>query len=246
MSTLNFTFRCGIYPVRGSHSIDINKYYLTQNMKTSRTNRSRVATWLALVLGIAAATSVEAATVQITRGGLLPANLLAYYGYNGLQPALWDVTGDGVAEADITATFTWGYPYSSPEEKSISLKNTSTGVIFAYSYWNSQYGENIVFGSAGLTQMNFTDTRINGGAPFGGWLETDYGGVVDHQNVWVPFVRVARLVFNDDSTTAPSGPLAASYSEFVPASAVPEPSSLGLLALGAACLLTRRRLTRKA
>ncbi len=53
-------------------------------------------------------------------------------------------------------------------------------------------------------------------------------------------IVLTRLVFDDASVTLSKSGLStsATYSEFV---AVPEPSSLGLLALGAGGLLARRR-----
>jgi hypothetical protein len=55
-------------------------------------------------------------------------------------------------------------------------------------------------------------------------------------------VTVNRLVFDDATGDAISGLSVshAAYAEYVPA-AVPEPSGLGLLALGAGGLLARRR-----
>jgi hypothetical protein len=51
---------------------------------------------------------------------------------------------------------------------------------------------------------------------------------------------VHRLIFDDASATAPTG-LTSDSPAFPAWSAVPEPSSLGLLALGAGGLLARRR-----
>ncbi len=88
-----------------------------------------------------------------------------------------------------------------------------------------------------MDTVYFTDALINGGLLTFGRMEAS----------WAPGELTAlRVVFNNDSTTAPTGPLAASYTEFG-TSAVPEAStSLGLLALGAGGLVTRRRLKRKA
>ncbi len=55
----------------------------------------------------------------------------------------------------------------------------------------------------------------------------------------IPTIYINRLIFDDESTTAPAGVVSGvAEAEF---SAVPEPSSLSLLALGAGGLLARRR-----
>jgi hypothetical protein len=53
-------------------------------------------------------------------------------------------------------------------------------------------------------------------------------------------VQIHRLIFDDAFTTAPTG-LTSASTGIQEWSAVPEPSSLGLLALGAGGLLARRR-----
>lgn len=60
-------------------------------------------------------------------------------------------------------------------------------------------------------------------------------------------VRINRLIFDDASTTAPSG-VAYTDSDYPKweGTAVPEPSSFGMLALGAGGLLARRRRAKQA
>ena len=91
----------------------------------------------------------------------------------------------------------------------------------------------------GLVALNLGDAAIRGGAPTLGWLDVTATGR--------PFgergrVDVHRFIFDDASGGAPVGVAHAdaAYPEYVPA-AVPEPSGLGLLALGAGGLLARRR-----
>jgi PEP-CTERM motif len=96
----------------------------------------------------------------------------------------------------------------------------------------------------GLARLDFSDTRINGGASTIGWLELEARAVVGGG----ASVQIHRLIFDDTSTTAPTG-LAytdGAYPEWQ-VSAVPEPgSSLALLALGAGGLTLRRRFRRAA
>jgi hypothetical protein len=86
-----------------------------------------------------------------------------------------------------------------------------------------------------LNPITFTDQRINGGSPTGAWLQVN----AFNTNTTNHTVELSRLIFDTESTTRPAfASIPGAQTEW---SAVPEPSSLGLLALGAGGLLLRRR-----
>jgi hypothetical protein len=89
-----------------------------------------------------------------------------------------------------------------------------------------------------LVALTLTDTNVRGGAPTAGWLDMTATG----RNIGeLARVEIHRFIFDDASAVAPTGVSRSdSFEEYV-ASAVPEPSSLGLLALGAGGLIARRR-----
>lgn len=91
-------------------------------------------------------------------------------------------------------------------------------------------------GTAKATTLNpiaFTDIRINGGAATQGFLQVEATAIYALGGT----VVLTRLVFDDTSTTLGTAGLSETYTEW---QAVPEPSGLALLALGASGLLLRR------
>ena len=86
-----------------------------------------------------------------------------------------------------------------------------------------------------LNPISFTDARINGGESTQGYLEVHAFNTVSKH-----VVELTRLVFNPNSTTMGTSGLSTSDTYTV-WTAVPEPSSFGLLALGAGGLFARRR-----
>jgi len=219
----------------GSLTINTMKIVLSKNNLTHS---------FVTVSGAVAATvaSTQASVVQITLTG----NKLT----NSSDTLNADLTGDGTS--DIT--------FGGVEQKSSAVIAKINGGAYVYaglfvtinkafyaavaafnpsggvgrSFQSSPFKENIKY----LNPLSFTDARINGGALTQGYLEVNAFNTSYSQHT----VALTRLVFDDASTTLGNSGLStsATYTEFV-AAAVPEPSSLGLLALGAGGLVARRR-----
>jgi len=201
-------------------------------MKTKK-NRPAGAQWIALALAVTAAGgTAQAATVQITLNqSYTPSSSAGFL----------DVTGDGVVDFLRLVSNSYG-----PEEQDVALyyHNSPANPTYYTQIAKGEFG----YGSTYTSEFNdtvvrFFDPRINDGALTYGILQ----GTVSFPDD-VPTITISRLVFDDASTAAPTGPLQGdAYAEFGATSAVPEPSShLALLSLGSAGLLTRRRMKRRA
>ena len=94
-----------------------------------------------------------------------------------------------------------------------------------------------------LATIRFADARINDGDYTTGFLD-----ITAKSGSSGTSIQIHRLIFDDTSTSLPDfNPITDVPTEWGTVSAVPEAStSLGLLALGAGGLLTRRRLKRAA
>jgi hypothetical protein len=182
--------------------------------------------------------------VQITLTG----NKISTTGGNQLVA---DLTGDGVVDVG-----TWG-AFASAGGVSVFLGGwvaaryrSSDGLFFVDAEIEAvQGGDRWAVGgdltsASYLNRVTFTDTRINGGAATNGWLQVNAFNTSTTNHT----VELARLIFDDASTTRPAlVSVPGVLTEWNAVSAVPEAStSLGLLALGAGGLLTRRRLKRAA
>lgn len=188
----------------------------------------------ALALAAAgAATQANAAIVQITFAN----NYVANTGNGGIAHFTADLTGDG--NDDLIAGI-------SPNHAGLDSMVSSSRVAIAQIYrgtsvWVNVGSSDITANSnslnlRGLAMMMFTDSGINAGALTYGFLDTT--SIVTYPSG--EYIHVNRLIFDDASTSAPTG-VAYTDAAYPSYGAVPEPSSLGLLALGAGGLLTRRR-----
>ena len=218
-------------------------------MKTT-VSKTSLTQSLATVTGVLASTVVSshaAATInQIT----LSSNLLST-SLNGLNA---DLTGDG------TNDITLGAGVGNYGSANVLINGNNVGAArssFMDPFYNFQMtfvvdalfalgGVGEPLRSAGslqnikyLNPISFTDARINGGATTQGYLEVNAFNASPLSHT----VALTRLVFDPNSTTMTTAGLSTgtTYTEWVAPAVVPEPSSLGLLALGAGGLLARRR-----
>lgn len=155
-----------------------------------------------------------------------------------------DLTGDGVDDV------TFGFYTSSGASVSVQVNGAfppvfagyfSVALPFRVDAQFASYGVGLASASGATPQsiqflngVSFTDARINGGAPTNGYLQVNAFNTssTDHT------VELSRLIFDDASTTRPAfTSIPGAQTEW---GAVPEPTSLGLLALGAGGLLLRR------
>ena len=218
-------------------------------MKTS-TSKASLTQSLVTVSGAVAATvaSTQAATVQIT---LTNNQYTMMTNTNTLNA---DVTGDGIYDILITnprAGQSGGLFYAAVNINGTQVAagfSRFSSYAFAFAraaFANGGKGLASSYNSAGnlasakyLNPISFTDARINSGALTQGYLEV----IAFNDTETLHTIALTRLVFDDASTTLGTSGLSTddTYTEFG-TSAVPEPSSLGLLALGAGGLLARRR-----
>ena len=174
-------------------------------------------------LATAGASVANGATVQITFDN----NVVSHSGLNNFVP---DLTGDSLADVA-------GYV----------IRGTSVGVgglvggrlllAWAASGVVSLGGQGVLLGTdRALVPFAFSDARINNSGVTSGFLDMEGLSIRGSTSI----LQIHRLIFDDASTTAPTG-LTSASTGIQEWSAVPEPSSLGLLALGAGGLLARRR-----
>ena len=209
-------------------------------------SKSRLAQSLVTVTGALAATVAStqagASLVQITLTG----NKISTTGGNTLNA---DVTGDLVNDLTFVNAHTAKSEAAQNYGAFVSIGGNrlsaqafidSSAVKGRAQFAAGGVGTPNIVNAAGfnikyLNPISFTDARINGGVATQGYLEVNSIDITQQRAT----VALTRLIFNPFSTTMTSGQLniGTTYTEFV---AAPEPSSLGLLALGAGGLLARR------
>jgi hypothetical protein len=192
-------------------------------------------------LAIAGASAANAATVQIS----FNASFISYTSGDQLDT---DFGGDSVA--DIQGSSISGgvrvarLPHGSVGEGGV-YDGRAVVVMFGMVYWG-QLGDAAPVVVRGLVSFSLTDQLVRAGAPTLGWLDVTATGRTAGE---LGRVELHRFIFDDTTGAAPVGVTTATtgLSEYGATSAVPEAStSLGLLALGAGGILTRRRQKRAA
>ncbi len=189
---------------------------------------------LAGTLSTGLAASASAATVQITLTG----NMLSTTGGNQMVA---DLTGDSVNDVTITGvnaglSFLRGvingnavFAYQSAGSFTVDAQFAAGGVGTASAVNGTPRNINY------LNPISFTDSRINSGVATDAWLQVNAFNTGSFNQT----VALTRLIYDDASTTRPGfGGIPGTQPEWA---AVPEPSGMALLALGAGGLLVRRR-----
>lgn len=190
----------------------------------------------ALALAAAgAATTANGATVQITFSN-------SFLSTNGGNHLVTDFGGDG---ADEIVGFLRMYGRGTALLVSGgSLKMAQAGTFMgvgrsAYVFGGVAVMDMALAFQARLVPLMVSDASIHGGAPTVGWLDVVATG---RESGEFGRIEVLRFIFDDVAgSPAPTGVSHASgaFTEF--GAAVPEPSGLGLLALGAVGVVARRR-----
>ena len=219
----------GVFPHQNNH--------MTTKMKRQR--QTELPRFAVGALAIAGASAANGVTVQITFG-----NNLVTLGSVGGGVHL-DLTGDLLIDVIATSLNQGNILMAyNPVSPNIIASIAPSWVV---PIWEPGA---LGFGNRVLVPFSFSDWRINNSALSSGYLDMEAAS-----GEGIASLQIHRLIFDANSTNAPTGVTSAStgLSEWSAASggggtsAVPEAStSLGLLALGAGGLLTRRRLKRAA
>ena len=185
-----------------------------------------------------ASTAAHAATVQITFNN-------SYISTTSGNHLVTDFGGDNVSDVHGSAVGNAAFVSNvGPGVLGLAAGHTSPGLGSGDgSVWLEGGAQVVVPGgvamTSGVVAFTLVDALVRGGAPTAGWLDMTATGRPGGE---FGRVDVHRFVFDDTTGLAPGGVshADAAYPEYG-AVAVPEPSGLGLLALGAGGLLARRR-----
>lgn len=215
-------------------------------LKMKRQRQTELPRFIVGALATAGASVANGATVQITFDNNVVSSLTGSGSFNG------DLTGDLVVDAvgqtNVNGAWVFVPGYS---QLAAGGRSFFSGMSFGFITLGGVRGEQAdgadYVSLRGLVSLRFTDLRINGNMETYGWADLEVWG--SRSGTELGKVQIHRLIFDEASTSAPTGVTSPStgIQEWSATSAVPEAStSLGLLALGAGGLLTRRRSKRAA